>query len=57
MAPILKTCLDTNGALRDRDGDSCAVYSRNPAWCGGYDIGAFKANDMCCVCNGGYNKP
>ena len=53
LAPILKSCRDTDNGATDRDGDACVVYNRNPAWCGGYDDGDFKAKEMCCVCDGG----
>lgn len=29
LAPMLKTCSDTNGDARDTDGDNCSAYWRD----------------------------
>ena len=34
-------------------GDKCDWYELNPGWCGNYDTETFKANEMCCTCQGG----
>ena len=53
LAPMLKTCSDTNGDARDTDGDNCSAYWRDQGWCGGYDAPGFVSNSMCCACGGG----
>ena len=48
-----QVCWDTNNGAGDITGDKCDWYGRNPGWCGDYDTEAFKANEMCCTCQGG----
>ena len=44
--------MNTDNGLVDVDGDGCSEYKES--WCGGeYDTPEFKADIMCCVCNGG----
>lgn len=45
------TCVNSDGAAIDVDGDACAAYQAG--WCGYYDDSDFSANDMCCTCGGG----
>ena len=46
-------CEDTNEDLRDAYGDGCSYYDEYPDTCGSYDTEHFKANEMCCSCDGG----
>ena len=48
-----QVCWDTNNGMGDVTGDKCDWYERNPGWCGNYDTPTFKANEMCCTCQGG----
>ena len=48
-----QVCWDTNNGAGDVTGDKCDWYERNPGWCGNYDTEDFKANEMCCTCQGG----
>jgi hypothetical protein len=47
------TCMDTDqNSNGDVDGDKCDKYQ--PTWCtGAWDDDDFKAQEMCCVCDGG----
>ena len=49
----LNMCIDTNGEGRDSGNDSCSWYNLNSRACGSYDDSDFRANEMCCACNGG----
>ena len=53
-------CRDTDNGATDRDGQDCSSkwYKLYPQDCGAYDDDDFKANKMCCACNGGcWDKP
>ena len=52
------TCVDTAGDLVDSNNNGCEwynipLYNVDGHGCGEYDIGEFKANEMCCGCGGG----
>jgi hypothetical protein len=49
----LNMCIDTNAEGRDSGNDSCSWYESYPGSCGSYDDSDFRANEMCCACNGG----
>ena len=39
-------CTDTDDGAEDRYGDTCALYSLTPGYCGGDDDEDFVSNDM-----------
>ena len=47
------TCTNLDNGALDSYGDNCAAYVGNQDWCGEYDDGDFKSNEMCCACGGG----
>jgi len=51
----LESCfnLDEVEWTTDSFGDGCAWYKENPGYCGVYDTDDFKANELCCDCEGG----
>ena len=50
---IQYSCQSTEGLAVDTWDDGCDAYVGNPSWCGGYDDGDFRSNEMCCACGGG----
>ena len=48
----LTECTDSNNGKKDKWGDDCSWYQRNPWRCGKYDDDDFNANIMCCACKG-----
>ena len=48
-----RECEDTSNGARDSGGDPCSWYDGRLDSCGRYDDSNFRANDMCCECDGG----
>lgn len=47
------SCTGTDYGKTDSGGDTCEWYDSNSSYCGSFDDGDFRANEMCCACNGG----
>ena len=48
------SCVNSNGDTKDVNGYDCNFYQYSPQQCGHKDTAEFIANEMCCVCGGGY---
>ena len=48
----------TNEEITDSYGDTCDWYDSkiNNTFCGKFDTDEFEAEEMCCVCGGGYTQ-